>query len=293
MTPAGTSEQGPGGDAGRPSDYSAVPGETASASRIYDYLLGGSHHWAVDRDAVEKILEVYPRAAAAAQANRAFLRRAVRVMLENGVRQFLDLGSGIPTTVGNVHDVARAVDPDVTVVYVDTDPVAVQVGRALERREQAQHRRRVAMVGADLRDVDSVLRDPATTDLIDFDKPVGLLMVAVLHFVPDGDDPGRIIGRYRDVLAPGSLLAMSHACTDDRPELAEVVTDLDRQYRSATGVPVVARSVPQLYELTGRFGTVLPPGWMPTMLWRPEETIGRWSEELSGYGYASLTLRDD
>jgi SAM-dependent methyltransferase len=293
MTPADTPQRGPGGDADRPIDYSAVPGETASASRIYDFLLGGSHHWAVDRDAVERILEVYPHAAAAAQANRAFLRRAVRVMLDSGVRQFLDLGSGIPTTVGNVHDVARTVDPAVTVVYVDTDPIAVQVGKALERREAAEHRKRLAMVDADLRDAESVLHDPATTDLIDFDKPVGLLMVAVLHFIPEGDDPGRIIERYRDALVAGSLLAMSHACTADRPELAEVVTDLDRQYRSATGVPVVARSVPQLYELTGRFGSVLPPGWVPTMLWRPEENVGRWSEEMSGNGYASLTLRDD
>jgi trans-aconitate methyltransferase len=265
--------------------------ENASASRIYDYLLGGSHHFAVDREAAQNVLEVYPHATAAAQANRAFVRRAVRATLDRGVRQLIDLGSGIPTTVGNPHDVVRDIDPDVTVVYVDHDPIAVAVGKALERTEEAERPgRRVAMVEADLRDIDAVLHDPATLDLIDFDKPVGLLMAAVLHFIPDSDHPGQIIQRYRDALAPGSLLAISHACVDDKPELAKVMPTLDQQYRSTAGVPVIARPVSKLRRLTKRFGMLLPPGWVPTASWRPEETPFR-SGEATGSGYASLTLR--
>jgi hypothetical protein len=285
-----TPEHGPVGDADRLTGPAVD--EQASASRIYDCLLGGSHHFAVDREAAQEVLEVYPHATAAAQANRAFVRRAVRAILDRGVRQFIDLGSGIPTTVGNPHDVARDVAPDVAVVYVDRDPIAVGVGKALERTEEAERpgRRRVAMVEADLREVDAVLHDPATLDLIDFDKPVGLLMVAVLHFIPDSDHPSQIIQRYRDALVPGSLLAMSHACVDDQPELAKVMPTLDQQYRSRAGVPVIARPVSELRRLTKRFGVVLPPGWVPTASWRPEETPFR-SSEATGNGYASLILR--
>ncbi len=176
-----------------------------SPARMYDYYLGGTHNFPVDREAAERIRKVMPDLADAAFANRGFHQRAAIWMAEQGIRQFLDLGAGLPTR-GNTHQAVAKVTGDARVVYVDIDPmVAAYASHFLD---QAQ---RTAVVTADLRDPEAVLGHPEVGRLIDFAEPAGLLMTAVLHFVADGSDPWGLVRRYLDALAPGSYLALSHA----------------------------------------------------------------------------------
>ena len=156
-------------------------------ARVYDYLLGGSHNFLADQDAGRAIASVEPNAAGIARANRAFLGRAVRFLSQAGIRQFLDIGSGIPTQ-GNVHEVAQQADPGARVVYVDIDPVAIAHSKAILAGDQ-----NAAIIDADLRDPEQILAHPGTRRLIDFSQPVGLLLVAVLHFIADADDPRRLV----------------------------------------------------------------------------------------------------
>jgi hypothetical protein len=176
-----------------------------SIARVYDYWLGGAHNFAVDRAVGDKVLADVPVLKSVILNHRAFLRRAVRFMLSQGIRQFLDLGSGIPT-VGNVHEIAQATDPAARVVYVDIDAVAVAHSRAILTGNEL-----VSVLQTDVRDAKQVLKSPEVQDLLDFDEPIGVLMVALLHFVPDSDDPHGMVGDYREALPPGSLLAISHA----------------------------------------------------------------------------------
>jgi hypothetical protein len=179
--------------------------ERPSVARVYDYLLGGAHNFAADRAVAQKTLEVMPDVRTGALQHRAFLRRAVRYLLGRGVRQFLDLGSGIPT-VGNVHEIAQAVDPAAKVVYVDLDSVAVAHSRSLLDGNE-----RVRVLQADVRDPVTVFASPEVNDLLDLNEPIAVLMVAVLHFVSDDENPQGILAGYRDRLAPGSFLALSQA----------------------------------------------------------------------------------
>lgn len=174
-----------------------------SAARVYDYHLGGVHNFPADRWVAQHAADSVPHLPAAARANRAFLHRAVRYLCTAGVRQFLDLGSGIPTA-GPVHEIAHAVDPQARVVYVDVDPVAVAHGQALLAGTDT-----AAIVPADLRDVPLVLAAPPVRRLIDFTRPIGVLMVDVLHLLPDTDDPAGVVARYRDAVPTGSHLILS------------------------------------------------------------------------------------
>jgi hypothetical protein len=196
-----------------------------SAARMYDYYLGGAHNFTADREAADKVVAVYPDAPKVAQANRAFLQRAVRYLLAQGIRQFLDLGSGIPT-VGNVHEVVAAAGYDARVVYVDIDPVAVAHSEAI-----LGDRPDVGVVRADIRRPADILTAPATTRHLDFNQPVGLLAVAVLHFVgPDGDPHG-LLEQFRDALPLGSYLALSHGTAEGRPEAAASYSAIYRNTR--------------------------------------------------------------
>ncbi|HEX5494116.1 MAG TPA: SAM-dependent methyltransferase, partial [Mycobacteriales bacterium] len=190
---------------------SAAVGQIPSTARVYDALLGGSHNFAVDRQMAEAVRAALPGIEAAARANRAFLRRAVRHLLDLGVEQYLDLGSGLPT-VGNVHEIVHRHDPDGRVVYVDIDPVAVAHSRAILRDQPS-----VTAVRADLRDPRSILAHPDVRRLLHPDRPTGVLAVASLHFVPDSDDPAGIIAAYREALAGGGYLVVSHASDDGLP----------------------------------------------------------------------------
>jgi hypothetical protein len=199
-----------------------------NSARIYDCMLGGGHHTAVDRKLVENIRAVAPRWVAGAGRNREFLGIAVRHLLGQGVRQFLDLGSGIPT-VGNVHETAQQVDPTVRVVYVDYEAVAYHTSRAmLEGNPNA------TILHADLRDPAAVLNHPETRRLIDFSQPVGLLLIGVLLFVPDADRPGDIIRSYLRHLVPGSYLAISQVTAEGlEPDHAAELHRVVAAYQSA------------------------------------------------------------
>jgi SAM-dependent methyltransferase len=173
-----------------------------SAARVYDFYLGGFHNFAADREMGRQAVQMWPDLPEIMRPNRGFLRRAVEFLVDARVRKFLDLGSGIPT-VGNVHEVAQRRAPDTKVVYVDNDPVAVEHAQAILAGDD-----RTTVVHADLRDPDAVLGDPAIRALLDLSRPIAVLMVAVLHFVPDEDDPAGLVARFRDAVPAGSYLAL-------------------------------------------------------------------------------------
>lgn len=231
-----------------------------SASRIYDVHLGGSHNFQVDRDAAKKIVQFMPELPEILRANRSYLRRAVHYLTGQGITQFLDLGSGIPT-VGNVHEIAWQTNPDCKIVYVDVDPVAVAHSRGILGGSD-----RATAVHGDLRRPKDVLEDPETQRLLDFSQPIAVLMVAVLHFVPDSDDPLGIIRQYLDAVVPGSYLAISHASLQgSSPKRAEDATQQFR--RSVTDFSMRTRS-----EITDLFAglEMVEPGVVYLTEWRPD-----------------------
>jgi hypothetical protein len=182
-----------------------------SPARLYDYYLGGTNNFAVDRAAAEKMRELVPELFAMAWANRGFHQRAARWIAERGVRQFIDIGSGLPTT-GNTHEVVKQVTPDARVIYADIDPMVAAQSAALITDPSTTR-----LIMADLREPDALLGHPDLQELIDLRQPVGLLMTAVLHFVSDGSDPRGLVARYLSALAPGSYLAISHITKDQIP----------------------------------------------------------------------------
>jgi hypothetical protein len=226
---------------------------------MYDYLLGGSHNFAVDRQLLEQIIAIQPDAKRMAIMNRAFMRRAVLFLLENGIRQFLDLGSGIPT-VGNVHEIAQGMDPSSRVVYVDNEHVAVAHGQLLLEGNE-----NTVIVQADITKPGLVLTDRDTRRLIDFNQPVGLLAVTIGHYILDDQDPVGIFATYRDALPPGSYLAMSHFTNDFATSRADELTEAMKRSQNN----VRARSREEILQLFGDFELV-EPGLVTTSQWRPE-----------------------
>jgi hypothetical protein len=231
-----------------------------SAARIYDYLLGGGHNFAADRAVGERFAAALPGARDVARLNRAFLRRAVLFLSEQGIDQFLDVGSGIPT-VGNVHEIAQQVNPRARVVYIDNEPVAVAHSKLMLR-----HNELAAAIMADMREPDAIIESPETRRLLDFSRPIGLLMVGVFHFIRPEEDPEGLLVRYRDALVPGSWLALSQFTADTRPaEMAAMV-----QVMSKTANPIYPRTVEEIRRLFDGWELV-EPGLVPTALWRPED----------------------
>jgi SAM-dependent methyltransferase len=236
-----------------------------SVSRMYDFYLGGSHNFEADRDAARRAIEAFPGIPKIAQANRAFMRRAVRYALSQGVTQFLDIGSGIPT-FGNVHEVARAGDDEARVVYVDSDPVAVAHSRAVLRDED-----RVDIVPADLRAPAGILDSEPVGRLLDLGRPVALLLVAVLHFLDDADKPYERVAELRDALAPGSLLVLTHASTDAGPATTEQGARVSDVYRRG-GSSLVMRNEAEIARFFAGFELV-EPGVVPMPDWRPDGSL--------------------
>ena len=230
-----------------------------SAARVYDYYLGGSHNFAVDREMAREAIADWPELPRIMQDNRAFMRRAVRLCTAAGIDQFLDVGSGIPTA-GNVHEVAQAENPAARVVYVDIDPVAVAHARALLADDP-----RTGVVHADFLDVNAVLDAPDTRTVLDLDRPVALLVVALLHFVGDERRPGEALARYRDALVPGSHLVLSHASADGVPQVADDHVALYRR----TATPMSMRPRDEVVRFFDGF-TLLDPGVVGIPLWRPD-----------------------
>ncbi len=251
-----------------------------SAARVYDYILGGAHNFAVDRELGDELIRTSPDAAETMRQNRVFLRRAVRFLGEQGVRQFLDIGSGVPT-VGNVHEVARQVVPDSVVVYVDMDPVAVAHSEAILEGEE-----RAGVVCADLRAPDQVVAAVTELGLIDFSRPVALLFAGVVHFLADADDPWDVVARLRDRLAPGSYLLVSHITFDGQPP--EVVQAQKLAARTAT--PLYARTHAEILRFFGDM-TMVEPGLVFIPQWRPDPGEAFEHPERIG-AYAGVGRRD-
>ena len=229
------------------------------AARIYDAFLGGSHNFGVERGFVERVESALPGITEAYRENRAFVRRAVEYQLAHGVRQFLDLGSGIPT-IGHVHEVARRRTQDFRVLYVDNEPLTVAHSKPLLAEDA-----RAAIIEADCRDPQSILGSPEAAELLDFDEPIGLLMSAVVHFLPDRDTPGDVVECYRKAVAPGSYLAISHVTGDYDPGAASTL----ESFYAETTDPLVGRSTRWIDGLFGDF-EVLPPGASYLTDWRPD-----------------------
>ncbi|MCE7001338.1 SAM-dependent methyltransferase [Kibdelosporangium philippinense] len=236
-----------------------------SPDRVYDAYLGGSHNTAVDRAFVDKAEQILPSIRPLARSNRSFLRRAVTYAVSQGITQFLDIGSGAPT-VGNVHEIALRANPDAHVVYVDSNTIAVQSSAMVLQEHKVTDR--VAMIQEDLRNPDGILNHPRTLELIDFSKPVCVLMVALLHFVGDEDKPGELIAYYRSKLAPGSMLALSHICNDEAPQdQKDQVDAFVRAYENTT-TRLYSRTKAEMEKLFEGWdmvepGVVHPPDWRP------------------------------
>ncbi|HEY0532692.1 MAG TPA: SAM-dependent methyltransferase [Actinoplanes sp.] len=233
------------------------------ASRVYDYALGGLHNFEVDRDFWNRTEAAFPGAGLVARANRAFLGRAVRWLSARGVRQFLDIGSGIPT-LGNVHEVAQEANPDARVVYVDIDPIAVEQSRSLLAGNPYAR-----VIQGDLRDPERILTHPEVLDLLDFSRPVAVLTVAVLHFVPDSAGPGAIVDRLGKALAPGGYLVLSHLGPDDSPA-GRAAQETARKLYERTPTPVVIRDPDEITEIVGDGFEIVEPGVVAATGWHPD-----------------------
>jgi SAM-dependent methyltransferase len=236
-----------------------VAAERPSVARLYDYFLGGHHNFAADRQMARRLLQAEPNARHIVTENRAFLGRAVRFLLAAGVRQFLDLGSGIPTQE-NVHEIAQRGAPESRVVYVDNDPVAVAHSRQILSGNE-----RAIVIHQDMRHAEAVLAHPRVAGLLDFRQPIGVLMVTVLHFVPDADDPADVVRRLTASLVPGSHLVISHATHEAAPGAAAKVEEL---YIS-TSAAARTRSHAEIARFFAGFDLV-EPGLVYLPLWRPE-----------------------
>jgi hypothetical protein len=230
-----------------------------SAARVYDYLLGGKDHFPADREVGEAMKVQLPNLLEDVQANRAFLRRVVRyVVMEAGIRQIVDVGAGLPT-VGNTHEVALAASPEARVVYVDHDPVVLVHGRdMLHGISQA------TIIAQDLCAPEAILSDPEFGALIDFDEPVALLFLSMLHFIPDNADPAGLIARLLEPFPSGSYVAMSHGTADGLPQ----VNDVERLFDEATEAARVRTRAEVLNLVAGL--DVVDPGLVFISQWRPD-----------------------
>jgi hypothetical protein len=227
---------------------------------MYDYLLGGKDHFEVDRKAAERVIAEYPDARIAARANRRFLTRAVWYLAEHGIRQYVDLGSGMPASPA-VHEIARQVRPDARVVYVDNDPVVATHCRFVCDNEHG-----LGFIQGDIRAPQVILGDLQFGDIIDLAKPVAFLCASVLHFVPDSDGPKGIVAALRWRMVPGSYLVLSHVAADAGNR--HVVSSVADVYREA-GIPAVPRSADEIREfLTGL--DLVEPGLVDVSRWRPD-----------------------
>ena len=230
-------------------------------ARLYSYYLGGKDNYMVDREAAMEVLRAAPDVRAMAQENRAFLQRMVRFLVgKAGIRQLIDIGTGIPAA-GNVHEVAQQIAPDVRVAYVDNDPIVHVHACALLTGDGY-----TSIVLGDLREPEAIIAHPRVRELIDFSQPVAVLLVAILHFIKDDENPARIIAAFHDAMPPGSYLALSHGTADFHAEAA--VSQATAVYDRATA-PLVLRGHEQIGGFFGGFDLV-EPGLVQVPLWRPE-----------------------
>ncbi|KWW97640.1 hypothetical protein TH66_18995 [Carbonactinospora thermoautotrophica] len=249
-----------------------------SVARMYDYYLGGKDNFAVDREAAERVIALVPEIRTLVLENRAFLRRAVRFMVNQGIRQIIDIGSGLPT-VDNTHEVAQRIVPDTRVVYVDIDPIVLAHGRAILANNE-----HTTVITADMRRPAEVLGHSETTRLIDFSQPVGVLLIAMLHFVSD-EEGAQIMGYLRDALPSGSYLAATHITRDGKP--AEVVQRILDIY-AATSTPGYFRTHAEVARFFEGFELV-EPGLVTLDAWRPDPSDPAPADpEAASWGYGGV-----
>ena len=240
---------------------SEVPTDTPNAARMYDYYLGGFHNFAPDRQMAERAIAAWPDLPLIMRANRAFLRRSVTYLVGQGIDQFLDIGSGIPT-VGNVHEVAQQANPKARVAYVDIDPIAVAQSRAILRNTPD-----VLVTQADLRTPDRILADPQIRELLDLGRPVAVMLVAVLHFITDEKEAQVAVQTIREALAPGSFVVICHASYEGMPAKR---AEHEALY-ARTPTPLKMRSYAEIQHFFGDF-EMIDPGLVFIPLWRPERS---------------------
>ncbi|MGW0893314.1 SAM-dependent methyltransferase [Saccharopolyspora sp. NPDC002578] len=251
-----------------------------SVARVYDFYLGGKANWAIDRGFGQSVLDEYPVLRPIAISNRLFLHRAVRRLVAHGVRQFIDIGSGVPT-MGNTHSIADELDLDSRVVYVDNEPVAVAHSQMLLEKHGDPDRH--AAINADFRNPNKLWQRAIETGVLDMDEPIAVLLIAVLHVQqpgPDGVDISpTVMKRYRELLSPGSYLAISHLTDDGLPPgMEENLAGIKRMY-DASSSPVIWRTRDEIRDLFGDF-ELMDPGMAWTWGWHPEDYSPNHSRKL-------------
>ncbi|MBB5867646.1 O-methyltransferase involved in polyketide biosynthesis [Allocatelliglobosispora scoriae] len=245
-----------------------------NVARMYDYYLGGSHNYPADREMAQRVIATYPALPEVARLNRAFLGRVVRFLSDAGIRQFVDLGSGLPT-VGNVHQIVQSIDPGARVVYVDHDEMAVLYSRVMLVGNPG-----AAVVQGDITEIRQVFRHRDLRCLIDFKEPVAVLLFGLLHFVSDGIGPMAIIDEILQTVASGSYLALSHASRDGLADEADRIAGL----YARSGSPMAFRSHAEIAAFFADFPLV-EPGLVPMEIWRPDEAESAIAPPVySGYG---------
>ncbi len=246
----------------------------AHQARIYDYWLGGKDNFAVDREAAEQALAAYPGLRRGVRAQRAFLAHAVGYLAgEAGIRQFLDIGTGIPTA-NNTHEVAQAIAPEARVVYVDNDPMVLAHARALLTSATPGA---TSYLDADLRDTDEVVR--AAAELLDFRQPVAVLLIGILQLIPDEDEPHAIVGRLADAVPPGSWLAVFHPASDIIPDQ---IGEAARRVNARSANTTTLRTRPQIARFFDGL-EMLDPGLVQVQRWRPGSAAPDDGEQIPGY----------
>ena len=256
-----------GNDAPRPAE-TAPPGVNPNvphSARIYDYWLGGKDNFAVDRAVGEAMIKAIPGMRYMAGENRRFIHRVARdLVAKEGIRQFLDIGTGIPTRP-NLHEIAQQIAPESRVVYVDNDPIVLVHARALM---VSSEQGRSEYISADIRDPQSILQDSVLKDALDFSRPVGLTLIAILMLLADADDPWATVAQLRDALPSGSMLAITHPTADfNRAEVEQAVAAA-----TGAGMTLVARSRDAVQRFFGDW-EMLEPGLVPVSSWRPDDPV--------------------
>jgi SAM-dependent methyltransferase len=254
--------------------------EKPSVARVYDYLLGGAYNFAVDRDLADDLIDQFPDIKIAARANRDFVLRAIRHVTTVGIDQFIDIGCGLPTT-NMVHQQARVISPGARVVYADNEPVAVEHGQLM-----LEHVAGAEIIQADMRHPDTILDHPVAQELLDFERPIAVLLAAVLHFVPDTDRPAAIVAALRDRLAPGSMLILSHGTADGE----EMGVGLARDLYARSQTPASTRSWDQVQAFLAGW-ELIPPGlvWVPE--WRPDTMALVQTPPAQSHFYGAVAIR--
>jgi hypothetical protein len=262
---------GPGQQPGLPAALDATRPHQA---RIYDYWLGGKDNFAVDREAAERALAAYPGLRRGVRAQRAFLANAVDYLARTaGIRQFLDIGTGIPTA-SNTHEVAQAADPGARVVYVDNDPMVLTHARALLTGRTPGT---TSYLDADLRDTAKILTEAAA--LLDFREPIGVLLIGILQLIPDADDPHAIVTRLMQAVPPGSWLAIFHPASDI---LADQMSEVARQVSDRALTPTTLRTRAEIMRFFDGL-ELLEPGLVQVHRWRPGAQAPDMGDEIPGY----------